>query len=91
MTRLFVDGLPLQVQTNTREQPAIFKVNDHRFVVERIVQHWEVDTDWWTAEGRVWRRHWALTTCDNGDEAGMFCVISYDVLSDEWRLDRIYD
>jgi hypothetical protein len=87
MTRLWVDGFPLQVQTNSRDQPAIFQLNGRRYVVEQVVQQWEVDTDWWTEQGRVWRRHYAVTT--RGD--GLFCVISYDVLKDEWRLERVYD
>lgn len=87
MTRLWVDGLPLQVKTNSRDQPAIFQLNGHRFVVEQVVQQWEVDTDWWSEQGRAWRRHYAVIT--RGE--GMFCVISYDVLNDAWRLDRIYD
>lgn len=87
MTRVWVDGLPLEVQPNKHNEPAIFILNERRYIVRRIVQRWEVDTDWWTEEGRAWRRHYAITT--RGDS--MLCVISYDVLTDEWQLDRMYD
>ena len=87
MTRLWTEGLPLQVQTNGRDQPAAIQLNERRYVVERVVQQWEVDTDWWSAQGRAWRRHYAVLLRD----AGLFCVLSYDVLAKEWRLERIYD
>ena len=87
MTRLWPEGLSLQVKTNSREQPSVFLLNDRRYVVERVVQQWEVDTDWWSEQGRVWRRRFAVIT----REEGMLCVLSYDVLKDEWRLDRLYD
>ena len=87
MTRLWAEGLPLQVQTNSRDQPAVIQLANHRYVVERVIQQWEVDTDWWSEQGRAWRRHFAVTTRDGG----IFCVLSYDLLSHEWRLERIYD
>lgn len=87
MTRLWTEGLPIEVQTDDRAQPTALLLNERRYVIERVVQQWEVDTDWWSAQGRAWRRHYAVTTC----EGGLFCVIRYDVLSKEWRLERVYD
>jgi len=87
MTRLWLEELALQVQTNSRNQPAVLQLDGRRHVVESVIQQWEVDTDWWTGEGRVWRRYYAVTT--RGEE--VFCVVSYDVLGDEWRLERVYD
>jgi len=91
MTRLFCEGLPLQVTQNSRSQPAIFTVNGQRFVVERIVQEWEIDTDWWTEQGRSWTRHFALVTRDNEAGPGVFCVVVADMLREEWRMERVYD
>ena len=62
MTRIWVDGLPVEVHTNKYDEPAVFILHERRYIVGRIIQRWEVDTDWWTEEGRAWRRHYALTT-----------------------------
>lgn len=77
MTRLFVPNLPIQVRTNSRQQPAVFEIVGHRHVVERVIQQWEVDTDWWSGEGSAWRHHYAVIT--RGEN--LFCVLSHDVLA----------
>ncbi len=87
MTRLWADELLVQVQLDRRRLPAVLQLNGRRYFIARVVQQWEVDTDWWSTEGRAWRRHYAVLTRD----AGPFCVVSYDVLADQWHLERIYD
>jgi hypothetical protein len=62
----------------------VWQEQQHR--VERIVQRWQIDTEWWRGEGRIWREYLALITGDK-----LFCVIYYDRLCDEWRLIRLYD
>ena len=86
MTRLWIEE-SLQVQTNSRGQPAVFQLDGQRYVVESVIQEWEVDTDWWVGEGRAWRRLYAIAANDGE----LFCVLSYDVLGGMWQLERIYD
>ena len=45
-----------------------------------------MDTDWWSEEGRVCRRYFALTTDD-----GLLCVVYHDAIGDGWRLAKVYD
>ena len=87
MTHLFVSDALIEVRTNSHGQPTAFEMDGHRSVVERTIQEWEVDTDWWAAEGHAWRRQYAVITCDEG----VLCVLSHDVLSDAWQLEKVHD
>ncbi len=86
MTRTWPYGQPISAQTDDDGRPVTFVLNEQRFRLLRIEQHWEVDTDWWSDEGRVWRRYVAATTLE-----GVFVVLFYDVLRDGWFLEKIYD
>ncbi len=67
-------------------KPLHFIWQEQLHTIQKIVQRWQVDVEWWRAEGRIWREYLALITTHN-----LFCVIYRDLLVDEWRLVRVYD
>lgn len=86
MTRLWRAGEDIEVSLDARGWPAAFTWRERRRAIERVRQHWQVDGDWWSEEGRVWREYLAVTTTD-----GLLCVLYYDLLDGNWRLAKVYD
>jgi len=86
MTRLWSSGEIIRVVRDIHHQPLRFVWQGQTHAVEQIEQMWEVDSDWWAEEGRVWRDYFAVTT-DNG----LLCVLYCDKLDNRWRLAKVYD
>ena len=86
MSRLWPEGEPIRMQVDGEGRPVIFYWQGRRHRLARIHQRWQIDTDWWRAEGRIWRAYFAVTTV-----TGIFCVIFQDLLLDKWFLAKIYD
>ena len=86
MSRTWPAGHPILAQTDDAGRPVLFVLNEQRFRLLRIEQHWEVDTDWRSDDGRVWRRYVAATTLE-----GDLIVLFYDVLREDWFLEKLYD
>lgn len=86
MTRLWVEGEPIQMETDSEGRPVRFRWRGRLYRLQRVQQRWQVDSDWWSAEGRIWRDYWAVTTFE-----GLLCVIYYDHLTAAWRIAREYD
>jgi len=86
MTRLWSTGEVVRVVANGQNHPQQFVWQGRAHGVEAIQQMWEVDTDWWSEEGRIWRADFALTT-----DRGLLCVLFHDRLHSEWRLAKVYD
>jgi hypothetical protein len=86
MTRLWSEGEPIQMETNSDGSPVRFGWRSRTYRLQRIQQQWQVDSDWWSPEGRVWRNYYALLTTD-----GLLCVVYNDLLHQEWRIARVYD
>jgi hypothetical protein len=86
MTRLWVHGAPLTVMVNEQARPLRLSWEGHTHVVSRIVQQWEVDTDWWEITGRIWRAYYAAFT-----EDGLLCVFYKDLVVGLWYLSKLYD
>ena len=86
MTRLWPDGTEITVVVDERGQPAVFDWQGRRYRLQRVQQRWQIDSDWWSETGRVWRTYLAVTT-----ENGLFCVIYYDMLAQVWYLEKLYD
>jgi hypothetical protein len=86
MTRLWPNGEPIIVKTDTHGRPTQFIWQGHIHPIRRVAQSWQVDTDWWSEEGRVWRDYRTVITDD-----GLLCVLYFDNLEQEWRLAKIYD
>ena len=85
MTRIWSEGESIRVESDRAGLPVRFFWHGRR-QVQQIVQRWQVDSDWWLSEGRVWRDYFAAITTD-----GLLIVFYYDHLRSEWRLARIYD
>lgn len=91
MTRLWPEGDAIRVDTDSRGAPRRFVWQGQAHAVQAIHQRWQVESDWWSQEGGVSRRYYALTTA-----SGLLCVIYHDEMyGDEtgqgWRLAKVYD
>jgi hypothetical protein len=87
MTKSWADGLPVRVETvDAQGVPSAFGWQGQAHPVERLLQRWEVETDWWAEEGSARRSYVALIT-----RTGLLCVLFFDFGTTEWRIARIYD
>lgn len=87
MSRLFDPPLPLHMQIDSLGRPVRFILHGHSHRLAQVVQHWQVDADWWSTEARVRRDYWAVTTT-----TGMLCVVYGDLEGKgEWWLTKMYD
>lgn len=86
MTRLWSEGSPIAVKMGGSDSPESFTWQGQVHRIQHIWQHWQVDSDWWTEQGRAWRDVLAVSTTD-----GLLCVLYYDVQKQEWFLERLYD
>lgn len=85
MTRLFLDE-SIRCTLDDSGRPLHFQWHGRRHVVERVVQQWQVDTDWWAPDGRVHRDYWAAITAE-----GVLLVFFLDHSDGKWYLAKIYD
>ena len=85
MTRLISNDKPIATILGEDGNPIKFVWNGMH-PIHQIHQHWEVDTEWWSEMGHVWREYFAVTT-----KNGLLCVLYHDLLNDEWHIERIYD
>lgn len=89
MTRLWADGLPIEIQRASREgEPARLRLQGKVLVIDRIWQHIEVQTDWWADEGGTDREVYSLTTLDPPLLMTIYCD---RLRAGQWFLERIYD
>ena len=86
MTRLWPDGEAVSVQLNAGGWPDRFTWQGRTHAVRQVRQRWQVDSDWWSEAGRVWREYLALTTAD-----GLLCVLYFDLAQANWYLAAVYD
>jgi len=86
MSRLWPEGEPIVVQVDEQGRPLRFVWRTRLHQLVQVQQHWQVDTDWWSDDGRVWREYLAVTTT-----TGLLCVIYQDLLTESWFLAKIYD
>lgn len=86
MTHIWLASEHLLVESGMTGEPAAFRWRRHRHRVERIVQTWEVVTDWWESGGEIRRTYHALIT-----HGGLLCVLYRDHLSNDWYLAKTYD
>ena len=84
MSRFWPDGIPIIVTCDELAAPMTLTWQNHRHVVEQIVERWRVDEGWW--KRRIWREYFQLLT-----QSGLLVLIYHDVRTSEWRLQRLYD
>lgn len=86
MSRLWREGHPITVTFNRQGLPVFFVWQEHTYAVERILQAWDIVSDWWSEEGEIEREYYAVTTT-----TGLLCVLFFDRMDQIWRLTRVYD
>lgn len=86
MTHPWFDGEPITIVVDDGGIPTEFVWQEQRHLVDKVLQKWELETDWWRAEGCIRRLYLAVFT-----DHRMVCVIYHDLLREEWRLLRLYD
>jgi hypothetical protein len=88
MSRLWTDEEPIMVVTDDGDAPVSFTWQGRVHPVVRVVEQWELQTDWWSEAGEVSRRYFKLIT-----RGGLLCEIYLDLLAGpgEWRMAKLYD
>ena len=86
MSRLWPEGESIIVRLDEQGRPVRFTWHGQAHRLVQVHQRWQVDTDWWSDEGRIWREYLAVTTT-----AGLFCVIYQDLEKQTWFLAKVYD
>ncbi len=86
MTHLWLAGEPITMEVGSNGRPLRFSWQGRQHQLKYIVQHWQVDVDWWSEQGRVWRNYLTIIT-----EGSLLCVIYQDLTTHEWHLVRVYD
>lgn len=86
MTRLWPQGEEISVFVDHQGRPIEFRWQHRRYRLQHIQQRWQVDTDWWDENGRVWHEYFAVTSTD-----GRLWVLYQDLLTQSWYLSKLYD
>ena len=86
MTRLWAQGQPITVITTDLGRPLRLIWQEQTHPIVRILQEWEIDTDWWEAGGRIWCACYAALT-----EDGLLCVFYRELPDGAWYLSKLYD
>ena len=86
MTRFWPEGDPIDMVLDGQGSPLRFTWQGRSHRLQQVQQRWQIDTDWWSEEGRIWRDYLAVTTAD-----GLLCVIYYDFLQEGWYVGKVYD
>lgn len=86
MTRLWLEGVPLRVKLGRNGTPQHFVWQGQNHRIERIWRRWQIDVDWWSESGRVWREYLLVTTQD-----GLLCQIYQELGGKEWYFVRFYN
>lgn len=84
MTRLWPEGLSIEVLQDKEGAPLSFTWEGKRHHVAHLSNAWRVDVDWWNA--RKWRAYYKLAT-----DSGLLVTVYQDLLTGAWYLQRLYD
>jgi hypothetical protein len=77
-------GEPIADLTTDEGIPIRFTWQKRVHPIHDIANIWRVDDGWW--HERVWRDYYKLITT-----TGLLVILAHDLITDEWRLIRIYD
>lgn len=86
MTEVWLVNQPIRVVADGDGLPVRFEWRGAVYQVAERVEHWQVDSDWWHTDGRVWCSFYAVITTTH-----LLCVLGFDHLANQWRLVRVYD
>ncbi|MFQ5459177.1 MAG: DUF6504 family protein [Anaerolineae bacterium] len=84
--RQFPGGDPLRVHTDPQGQPRAFVWHGATHRVASIEEVREPHLDWWSPDGEVHRLYYLVVT-----HRGLICEVYRDVITNAWRLARIFD
>jgi protein ImuB len=79
--------VPMQLQGG---KPATFVWERSRYMVEQVFGPWHTSGVWWQASHMWAREEWDVHAAREDGER-LFCVLAYDLLSQNWVLDGMYD
>ena len=86
MTRLWTIGNSVAVTQDTHGTLRTFTWRGRTHMVQKVREQWQVDTDWWSEQGRVHREYLTVTTTD-----GLLCMLYLDFLDEQWYVAKCYD
>jgi hypothetical protein len=86
MTRLSVNGDPVEVALGPDAQPAAFTWRGRQHAVELVCNHWRVAGETWWTHAEASREYWKLATTD-----GLLVQIFQNTTTGAWLLARVYD
>ena len=86
MTRAWMQDEPIDIETDPQGRLRAMRWHGQRHAIERLVEWYQIDLDWWSSQGHVRRNYYTVIT-----RTGLLCVLYYDFLSEGWSLARLYD
>ena len=84
MTRMWIIGEPILVETAADGSPVTLTWNGTVHPIHGISDRWRVDADWW--RGRIWRMYFTVTT-----RTGLLLDVYHDLAREGWYVQRLYD
>jgi hypothetical protein len=84
MTRLWPQGLPVEVWIDADGTPIGFTWEGRTHQVTTIANQWRVDWGWW--RWQVWRDVFKVVT-----DTGLLVELACDRLTGQWVMQRLYD
>ena len=84
MTRRWLNSRPIAVVCDAHHRPSRFTWRGQRHRVVEITKIWRIDFGWW--QDRIWRTLYKLRT-----DTGLLVVLSYDLVTDEWYVESLFD
>jgi hypothetical protein len=86
MTYLWLDGLPIRVETDSTGRPQYLIWKGKKHEIRRILNRWIFHDLWWSKDEEIWRDYYYLTT-----QSGLMATIFKDNVSGIWYIYRLYD
>lgn len=86
MTHTFQPPDQIHGSVDRDGSPTYFTWQGQRHKVVTKVESWEIHTNWWESTGVIRRVYHAIIT-----DAGLFCVLYCDLLTNTWYMAKVYD
>ena len=86
MTYVWLEGLPVEVETDSTGQPQYLIWNRKRHEVRRVLNRWIFHDLWWHETEQMWRDYYYLIT-----KSGLMVIVFQNIVSGSWYIYRVYD
>ena len=70
-------------------RPTTFPFRGKLYHVEEAYGPWRTSGEWWNSE--VWSREEWDVCAKAGEDGTLLCVITHDLLRQQWQLEALYD